>query len=163
MADLTYFNGRPFTRVEEGEDGEWTIVLDGDGRIVNKDPERVMPEQGDLAGMQLLRTIYSELDTRLQFGVQENVTSEVVLTPALYTISDPNYTPEGEIFPQAPQTYEEEIPPDPSADRVVDGPENPDEGVMSMREDPTPTPEPDEPTPDEPTPDDGGEGDQAPA
>jgi hypothetical protein len=128
MADLTYFNGRPYERIEEGEDGEWRIHLDGGGLITNKDPGREMPEHSDLTGTQLLRTIYSELDTRLQFGVQETVATEVVLTPALYTISDPNYTPEGEIFPQAVEVLEDEIPPDPSAERVVDGPENPDEG-----------------------------------
>lgn len=127
MTDLSYFNGRPFEALEEGEGGEWTIVLAEGGRIVNKDPERLPPPVEDLAGMQMIRSLFSETETRLQFGVNEMVASEVTLTPTLYTMSDPNYTPEGEIFPQAPPE-EDEIPSDPSDERVADGPENPDEG-----------------------------------
>jgi len=128
MADLTYFNGRPFDSVEEGEDGEWTIVLQGNGRIVNKDPEKLVPNPDDLTGTQFLRAVYSQAETTLQFGVNDMVATEIVLNPTLYSMSDPNYTPDGEIYPQVAPDYQEEIPPDPSDDRVADGPENPDEG-----------------------------------
>jgi hypothetical protein len=126
IVDLTYFNGRPVVGVGEGEEeGEWSILLDGDGLITNKDASIEMPEAEGLVGMTFLRTIYSELDTRLQFGVQDRISQEVVLNPMLYTISDPVYTSEGVVYPQVPVNPEDEIPPDPSEDRVADGPENP--------------------------------------
>lgn len=128
MADLTYFTGRPFVKLVEGKDGQWSIVLDGEGEIVNKDPDKPLPDEETLKGTQFIRPIYSELDTRLQFGVNENVATEVTLTPALYSMIDPAYTPEGEVYPQVPVDYEEEIPLDPSDERVADGPENPNEG-----------------------------------
>lgn len=128
MADLSYYSGRPFMKLEEGENGEWTIYLDGDATITNKDPEISLPDEETLKGTQFIRGIYGQTDTRLQFGVNDMVATEVTLNPMLYTINDPVHLPEGEVFPQVPPDYEEEIPPDPSDERVVDGPENPDEG-----------------------------------
>lgn len=128
MADLSYFNGRPFVKLEEGENGEWTIFLDGDAEIINKDPNKPLPDEAVLKGTQFIRSLFSETETRLQFGVNDMVATEVSLTPALYAINDPVYAPEGEITPQGSEVPEDEIPPDPSDERVADGPENPNEG-----------------------------------
>jgi hypothetical protein len=123
IPDLTYFIGRPFDELtfESGKRGQWQIHLEGDGIISNKDPNIARPDEDMLAGTTFVRPIYSELDTRLQFGVKDAVSYEIILSPTKYAISDPNFTEEGEIYPQAPP--EITIPPDPSDERVADGPE----------------------------------------
>src|SRR4029077_13380693 len=89
--------------------------------IGNRDPDVQFPDAEVLAGTSFIRPIYSELDTRLQFGVKDAVLAEIILTPTKYTISDPMFTDEGgEIYPQAPP--EIVTPPHPSDERVVDGP-----------------------------------------
>jgi hypothetical protein len=124
LPDLTYFIGRPFSALEVDEDSNvWTIILDGDGRITNKDESKEAPSHEALTGTTFVRPIFSELDTRLQFGVLDTVAYEIVLTPSAYTISDPSFGEEEEIYPQVPVAIEDSLPEDPSADRVVDGPE----------------------------------------
>jgi len=127
VADLTYFIGRPFVALEEGENGEWSILLDGEARVTNKDPGRPLPEEDVFKGSQFLRPIYSELDTRLQFGVMDNVVDEIVLTPTMYTMTDPSLTTEEEFYPQVPIELTDTLPPDPSDERVADGPETTEE------------------------------------
>jgi hypothetical protein len=140
MADLTYFIGRPFVALYDAEDPEgnllWGIELEGDGRIENKDPSVEKPEEGALNGTVFIRPIFSELDTRLQFGVLDDIQQELTLTPTLYTISDPTFVQEeeGEIYPQVPFEILDTVPEDPSPDRVADGPE----------EEPTPSQEEEE-------------------
>lgn len=124
MTDLSYFTGRTFEDLTQGsEPWDWGIVLNGGGVIRNKDGQREAPDVAELTnlrGLTLLRTIFSELETRLQFGQGEEVKEEIVLTPALYTVADPVYAPEGEIYPQvaAPGS----LPEDPSRERVATGP-----------------------------------------
>jgi hypothetical protein len=128
MVDLTYFIGRPFVDViQDTGDGDWAITLDGNSRITNKDASKSVPDASTLLGTQFIRPIYSELDTRLQFGVKDAVLQEVILSPTLYTISDPDFTSDGEIYPQMTPDPLTGVQPDPSADRVADGPEEPDE------------------------------------
>lgn len=125
MADLTYFIGRPFEDVliEGEEDGDWEISLEGGARIINKDVNKSAPDKEALAGTSFIRPIYSELDTRLQFGVKDMVLQEVTLTPALYTIYDPVFTSGGEMYPQVIPDPLETVPEDPSDERVADGPD----------------------------------------
>jgi len=138
-ADLTYFVGRPFVSVEGGD--EWVIVLDGNARITNYDHRRSAPDPDTLVGTSFILPIFSELDTRLQFGRNNadtgevEILTEVTLTPALYTISDPNYATT-EVYPQVPQEIADELPPDPSADRVADGPEEPQGDEEPQQEEP---------------------------
>jgi len=128
VPDLTYFIGRPFVTLEvDDESNEWTIVLDGNGRITNKDSEREAPSLEVLSGTSFVRPIFSELDTRLQFGVLDNVASEVTLTPTLYTMTDPTLGSEEEIYPQVLPELADTLPPDPSDERVADGPETTEE------------------------------------
>jgi hypothetical protein len=121
--DLTYFIGRPFASLEEGDDGEWSIVLDGNARITNKDSGVELPVLEELQGTQFLRPIFSQTETRLQFGVIDNIVCEVALTPTQYTISDPSIVTEGDVYPQVPVELADSVPPDPSDERVADGPE----------------------------------------
>jgi hypothetical protein len=125
MPDLTYFIGRPFdSLVKENpraKKGKWEIHLQDDAIIANKDPQVTVPDAEILAGTSFIRPIYSELDTRLQFGVLDAVAIEIILNPTKYTISDPTFVQEGEIYPQvAPEVS---IPADPSEERVAEGPE----------------------------------------
>jgi hypothetical protein len=126
MVDLTYFIGRPFVDVlplTGEDDGLWAISLDGGSLITNKDESKPVPDKNTLVGTQFIRPIYSELDTRLQFGVKDAVLQEVILSPTLYTISDPDFTSDGEIYPQMTPDPLTGVAPDPSDERVVDGPE----------------------------------------
>jgi len=129
MVDLTYFIGRPFVDVltlTGEDDGLWAITLDGGSLITNKDQSKPAPDKNTLTGTQFIRPIYSELDTRLQFGVKDAVLQEVILSPTLYTISDPDFTSNGEIYPQMVPDPLTGVGPDPSVDRVADGPEEED-------------------------------------
>jgi hypothetical protein len=122
LPDLTNFIGRPFEKVEESGE-EWTILLGDNARITNKDTSKDVPDEDALKGTTFIRPIFSELDTRMQFGVLDDVVYEVVLNPLLYTISDPTFpTGAEEFFPQVPVAIEDTLPEDPSDDRVADGP-----------------------------------------
>ena len=122
MPDLTYFIGRPYVTLEVSDTGpEWSIVLDGDSRITNVDENIESPPTEDLIGTQFIRPIFSESETWLQFGTLDEVKTEIALNPLLYTISDPTWDTEEPIYPQVigePVT----LPPDPSDERVADGP-----------------------------------------
>jgi len=120
IPDLTYFIGRPFDRLDQGDAGEWTIVLDGDALITNKDPAVALPDEDSLKGTQFIRPIFSETDTRIQFGTPDAVSYEITLNPMQYTINSPEITGEEPLYPQVPAP--DSLPPDPSDDRVPDGP-----------------------------------------
>lgn len=131
IPDLAYFIGRPFKELVKGDYKghnvtRWEIHLDGTGIIANKDPHVALPDEDLLAGTSFVRPIFSELDTRLQFGVKDAVSYEIILTPTKYTISDPTFLmEEGEIYPQAPP--EMQTPEDPSEERVAEGPDEQEE------------------------------------
>jgi hypothetical protein len=128
VSDLSYFTGRTFETLDQGQDDwDWAINLSGGATIRNKDEDRAAPDVEKLDGMILLRPIFGELDTRLQFGSLETMTSEVILTPTKYTISDPIYAIE-EMYPQVTADVDDMLPEDPSEDRVATGPEEAGEG-----------------------------------
>lgn len=133
---LDYYTGRPVEAVETVQHGnhwEWTIRFPGNVRIQNTDERRTSPP--DVMGKVYLGVILSETDTQLLFGHYDHdsgdpVTDEtVVLTPTQYSISDERF----EGGPHFPQRLDDEeanlLPPDPSTERVADGPENPPEGL----------------------------------
>lgn len=135
IPDLTYFIGRPFEKLVKGsyqgsDVTRWEIHLAEGAVIANKDHSVAIPDEDDLAGTVFIRPIYSELDTRLQFGVRDEVAVEITLTPTKYSISDPLFSPQGEIYPQAPPQIT--TPPDPSGERVAEGPE--EESEMETEE-----------------------------
>lgn len=135
MVDLSYFIGRPYVSLDTTlPDNQWRITLDGSAIVYNKDPQMPAPNPDDLSGTVFIRPVFSELDTRMQFGVIDAVQTEVILTPTLYTVSDPNFTSDTEIYPQVPVTPEDTLPEDPSDERVVDGPE-PEADEMSVATD----------------------------
>jgi hypothetical protein len=123
---LDYYVGRG---VVEIDDTEWAIVLDGDIRITNKDTFLSTPENlSKLVGKMFLVGVMSADETRLQFGRvlsgQVTVEEEIVLSPLDYTISDPRFPTPSEHYPQREELLSpgSDAPPDPSPDRVVDGP-----------------------------------------
>lgn len=117
---VDYFHGRRVEAVEEGgSDGEpvWTIVLEGGARIENFDPS--VPAPTAIVGAGLTRTILERNKTRLQFGLEE-----VTLNPIEYAIVDTNYTKGQRVYTQRSEAnMPPTLPPDPSPERVVDGPE----------------------------------------
>lgn len=125
---LDHYYGRGVEGVEEIEDGatdenEWAIILSGDVRITNYDETLVPPELG---GLTFLMAVFSELDTRLTFGVagpnaNPDLNVEVRLTPTLYSIIDPAIAG-GEVYPQRPPEMPVEAPEDsPEAVEEVEG------------------------------------------
>src|SRR5215467_3971515 len=116
MPDLTYFIGRPFVRLDMHDDSTWTIWLDGEGQIGNKDATLALPDENALKGSTFIRPIFSADDTRLQFGVLDTVNYEVTLNPMQYTMSDPALQSDVEIYPQVPEEIADSVPPDPSDD-----------------------------------------------
>jgi hypothetical protein len=127
---LDYFIGRTFDGVviSKADDREWSIRLSGDAMIGNHDGRRKKPDDEILTGTSLLNVINAER-TVLQFGRNfadgsSEVVAEIELTPTLYSISDPVHTANRLVLPGKPEQEVDPLPPDPSADRVVDGPES---------------------------------------
>lgn len=114
-----YFHGLRVQAVEEGDKAEgspvWSIVFEGGSRIDNYELE--VPTPKAIVGQAHTKTILEAQRTRLFFGLEE-----VVLNPMKYSITDANYTQGHEVFPQTSDYNEIPLPPDPSPDRVVDGP-----------------------------------------
>ena len=125
-ASLDHFIGRPVLEVEEGpgKSGHRTITLEGGIVIGNKDKNRTLPD--DLKGKTLCMVILGEFDTRLQFGTtsENGVIGEtwVELSPTQYTIAGLEGQTR-EFFPQVPEEFEAALPPDPSPERIVNGPQ----------------------------------------
>jgi hypothetical protein len=117
---IDHYFGRPFDSIVKGDENwDWAIQLDGGVQIKNKD-QSLTTAPSNLDGSSLMTVTYGELDTTLNFGTPTNMQASVVLTPTLYTISDPLNPSDVEIYPQVPE--EVVIPDDPSGDRVADGP-----------------------------------------
>lgn len=134
-ASLDHFIGRQATDVLSRSDAwDWSIQLEGGILVSNKDKRRTaIPE---VKGKVLNFVALSETDTRMQFGhvtlneAGDPVVAEetwVELSPTLYTIGGMEGQTE-EYYPQAAPELADALPPDPSDERVVDGPEKPVEG-----------------------------------
>lgn len=137
---LDHYVGRPFECVIQGDEAhDWALQLEGGVLIRNKDESRTAPVQEELDGTSLLFVALSELDTVLHFGTSNisasTVHQEITFTPTLYTLSDRAKYGEVEIYPQVVDPEETVIPPDPSSERVVDGPETIEEAAVEAQED----------------------------
>src|SRR5262252_7900146 len=89
-ATLDHFIGQQVADVLAGSSTwDWSIQLESGIVITNKDQESATPPEG-IEGKILCTVIFSELDTRLQFGLTtaDGVIEEVwvTLSPLLYTI-----------------------------------------------------------------------------
>jgi len=125
---LDHLIGQQVTQVFPGDaTSAYTIQMDSGLVITNKDVDNG-GDPPDIVGKTLCTVIYSELDTQLQFGITttDAVIEEVMVTlsPTLYTIGGIEGQEE-EYYPQIPQELQDALPPDPSTDRVADGPEIP--------------------------------------
>jgi hypothetical protein len=139
---LDYYNGRALERVHtpKGNSTEWMLELSGGVMVKNKDEARTDIPEG-IEGSALLAVDYAANATTMKFGYPDALNGgavtwvgEVVLTPELYTLGDPEFQTDEEYYPQvgtqaltahdqARAITEAALPPDPSAERVVHGPE----------------------------------------
>lgn len=136
---VDYFIGRPVVGLEKTGNPRncWALRLEGDVLIHNKDEDREIPDDLDVAGTSLLRVAYHEDMTRLIVGTVNPQTEmierscEIIFTPSNYTIADPEYSGDDEVYPQHVDAEEDEIlaarPEDPSPERVADGPTPPED------------------------------------
>jgi len=117
MSELmaTYFIQYPVERVT-GSDGDWTIEFEGGGKIHCTDGDKP-----DVKGRGLVNVLYDAERTTLVFTGDRRV----LMPPTEYTVSHPRHTQGEEVYPQRP-VEEEPPPPDPSAERVADGPSAPE-------------------------------------
>jgi len=108
-----------------GDACDWTIQLEN-GMIISNKNEEMEEAPEDVKGKVLCFVSYSELETRLQFGITtpDGVVEEtwVLLSPTEYTIGGIEGQTE-EYYPQAAPTLVDSLPDDPSGDRVADGPD----------------------------------------
>jgi hypothetical protein len=131
---LDHFIGRSVVRIHRGKkENRWAIEFDGRITVHNKDKNRTTPSD-DIQGTALLRTIFSETDTKLQFGTSNAdgpvIVEEVILSPAKYTLTGLQGQDE-EYYPQAAEEDDDMLPPDPSPERVAEGP---DEEALEVAE-----------------------------
>jgi hypothetical protein len=160
---LDHYVGREVTfvgRAKKSEKHEWEIHLAGNIIIKNLDTERV--EAPEVKELQFLLLTLGEMDTRLIFGNPNVKTgeidnkTEISLNPIKYSITDPKRAGGREIEPQRLDPEERamverlaaKLPPDPSAERVAEGPQRGEE-MSEGQETPTPeegTEEPEAPT-----------------
>lgn len=122
MIALDHFYGREFVETLDGPNGyDWGIRLYGNIIIRNEDPDRPNPPTG-LQGTVFSLVILSEMDTRLVFIASDGSQRrhEVTFNPVKYTLTD-NIIGKP-IYPQMPEELVDVLPPDPSPERVADGP-----------------------------------------
>src|SRR5262245_29123889 len=128
---LDYYIGRPVQAVEAGEeDYDWSIRFEDNVIVRNTDKDRTTMPDTAIQGMVFFMAMFDPDETRMQFGHYEDgepaVDTEVILSPLQYSISDERFEG-GPHFPQRdPEpSPEDELPEDPSPERVADGPEEP--------------------------------------
>lgn len=124
---LDHLNGRTVVSIDNADDADkhWAIRLEGDTLIRNEDSRADAP--GEIAGLVLLASETRQRKTMLSFGhsgmAGSETQSQVTLATDGYSIITPESTGEDEIL------LEDALPPDPSPDRVADGPEEQDAGT----------------------------------
>jgi hypothetical protein len=138
LSSLDYYVQRPFVMVHENlgpeansdtyDPSAWAIELEGNALIRNHDGRRTaLPDSSELRGTSLLKVDYHENATVLSFGQSSqagmSVAWEIALTPHLYSVADATYTGGEEVWPQRPVDEDDPLPPDPSPQRVADGPD----------------------------------------
>lgn len=119
---LDHFIGRT-VKATKKDDKNYKIILDGGAIIYST---RKLPDE--LKGKVMTQVIMSDDEVRAVFFDET-----VSLHPTNYMISTPDLEP---FHPGLPEELErEDDVPDPSADRIFDGPENdPERSVLDMRD-----------------------------
>jgi hypothetical protein len=133
QAQIDHYVGRAVVEVipGQGEDNQWAIRLEGDVLIRNYDKDIEIPPE-ELVGTAFLSVDYATtvapITTTISFGYSSpegtysgeggvQIVAEIPLHE--YTVVAPGS--------EDPQAEEVALPPDPSPERVADGPENPEE------------------------------------
>ena len=125
---LDYLHGQKVEEatVDANTDPEWFIRFESGYVITNKD-ETLEGPLLDVKGLALVDSVENGATTVLTFA---NVTADSVIQQAVeidlttdkYTLAGPGTE---EVYPGVPVDEADTLPPDPSSDRVVDGPETP--------------------------------------
>jgi len=125
--DLTHFLGRNVVQVwrTKQQAWNWEIELDGGVMIGNLDQDLPSPSD-EIAGTTFLVAENDNMKFGFATADEPTIVAEVQLTLGEYEIS----TPDGSYTPGVDDP-ELELPPDPSPDRVVDGPEQPLQATVS--------------------------------
>jgi hypothetical protein len=115
--DLTHFHGRNVVKVWPGKNNFWQVELDGNVLIDNLDETLPAPPD-EIVGTTLLVAENDNMVFGFSTVDEPTIIAEVQLTLGDYEIStvDGSYTP-------GVDDPESDLPPDPSPDRVADGPE----------------------------------------
>jgi hypothetical protein len=126
---LDYYIGRACEDVMTYDEGDWDwgIQFSGNAVVRNFDKRRT-DTPDEVKGLVLASVSLSEDETRIMFGIPKQdgveITQTVTLTPLQYSISDDAFEG-GPHYPQRPSQEEiDSLPPDPSAERVVEAAEN---------------------------------------
>lgn len=132
----TYYYGRQVVRVHEHKTNkwEWSLELEGGIYFKNTDKKRTKaPDDEEISGQALLTAVdYGPDDptTTLRFGntppnSPPNFVVDVVMTTGKWTISDPreSLVMSGEHVQDVIEAPSESLPPDPSEERVEQGPD----------------------------------------
>lgn len=118
---LDHFIGRQVVAIEQVAHGEWELRLEGDVIVRNLGREDWKSVE-DAVGESLLKVDHDEDGDFVSFGISHadrpaEINHRLKLTRYEYTISVPDGgDPNDEL------STEDALPPDPSAERVVDGP-----------------------------------------
>lgn len=117
---LDTYLGRTITRTETDSEGNWFVELEGGVRVINNDKTKKLPAglPGNGAGLLFTNLILDENQTQMVFQDSSQNEWRIALNAMAYQIFD-----DGQSW--APQSGIDPLPtvPDPSAERVVDGPE----------------------------------------
>lgn len=138
----TYYYGRPVVQIHEHKTNKWEWMIELEGGILfkNQDKKRTKPpDDSVITGESLLTAVdYGAGDptTTLRFGhtnpqSQPVFVADVVMTTGKWTISDPrsHLIEEGEHVQDVIEAPSETLPPDPSEERVADGPTTPEDAT----------------------------------
>jgi len=133
---VDHFHGRSVEEILDTSghpsEGEWAVKFEGGGMIVNFDTEVAKPPE-ELVGQSLTLTVLGAQETvggnpatLLYFGNSQDPRQYVIkLNPMEYAISDDAYTDGNLVYAQRSEAnMEPEVPPE-DADRLQDGPEQP--------------------------------------
>jgi hypothetical protein len=125
---LDHYVGQKVEEVGDAdENSAWSILFEGGARVYNVSDKEELKEIPAVVGMSLASVTLSETDTKMFFGPDDEQGTVVVeLDPINYSISAPDA--EGPpVFPQRADemSAEKTLPPDPSSERIKDGPTEP--------------------------------------
>lgn len=123
MSTLDHFVGRVVEEVVPGDkDGEWGIKLEGGTVIWNLDKKIKLPK-GSLDGTILARADLTGKDPILEFHQGATKVATVKLNADKNSVN--RTEGQASVSPRTAVEAAEHLPPDPTPERVVEGPETP--------------------------------------